>query len=403
MIRSYELRLKPTKTQRIAFDEILRDSRETYNAALSERKEAWKLERKSITLYDQQKELTELRKDPQFAVIGLDIQREPLRRIDRAFKSFFRRCKAGEKPGYPRFKGRDRYTSFAWNRPNLDQTVVRLPNLGHVKFKAHRQWEGIPKQVTIKRVGKKWIGRVACDIGQAPEKCVVSNPVGIDLGVTTLATLSDGSEIQNPRFVRKHATAIERAQKNLARKKRGSKNRLRAKEVARRAYQRMADARKNYCHHVSKQLVETYDLIVHEDLKIGNMTRSAKGTIKDPGKNVRQKSGLNRSIMDAAWGMLIWQIIYKAESAGKWVVPVNPRNTSQMCSVCGAIVRKKLSERLHVCDCGTILGRDHNAAINILALARPVGALSEVRQKDRSDATTCAFGSAARDILREAE
>ncbi len=354
MFRSYDLRLNPTKAQIAAFEHILADSCETYNAALQERRDAWRMQRKSITLYDQQKQITQLRKDPQFAVISVDIQREPLRRVDLAFKAFFRRCKAGDKPGFPRFRSRDRYDSFCWGNSNirLNNGSVVVPNIGLVHFKFHRLAEGTPKQVTIRRVGTKWVGRVACDIGPAPPKVAISNAVGIDLGLTTFATLSDGSEVSNPRFVRKHAQRIALAQKNLARKVRGSKNRVRAKEAARRAYQRMADARKNFCHHVSKALVSKYDLIAHEDLKIANM---AKGR-------------LAKSIMDAAWGQLLFQLAYKAESAGRYVVAVNPRNTSQMCSGCGVLVRKALSERQHVCGCGTNLGRDHNAAINVLAM-----------------------------------
>jgi len=355
MMRSYELRLKPTRAQKEAFARILLDSQETYNACLQERKEAWKLQHKSVTYNDQCAELTQLRKDVQFATIAVDIQREPLRRVDRAFKAFFRRCKSGDKPGFPRFRSRDRYTSFAWHSPRLHGDSVLIPNLGHVRFKAHREITGTAKQVTIKLNGKKWVGRVVCDIGPAPEKCVVSRPVGIDLGLTTFATLSDGSEVQNPRFVRQHAQRIARAQKNLARKKRGSKNRIRAKEQARRAYQRMSDARKNFCHHVSKALVGRYDLIAHEDLKITNMV----------------KGNLAKSILDAAWGQLLFQLSYKAECAGRYIVAVNPRGTTQRCSRCGEIVPKGLADRWHECPhCGLSLNRDHNAALNVLALGR---------------------------------
>jgi putative transposase len=353
MMRSYELRLKPTRKQKEAFARILLDSQETYNAALQERRDAWKLQHKSISLYDQCAELARLREDPQFSVIASDIQREPLRRIDRAFKAFFRRCKSGEDPGFPRFRSVDRYTSFAWHSPRIHGDAVLVPNLGHVRFKAHQEIKGTIKQATIKLVGKKWVGRVTCDIGPAPGKCVVSHPVGIDVGLTTFATLSDGSEIPNPRFIRQHVQRIARAQKNLARKKRGSKNRLRAKEQTRRAYQRMADARKNFCHHVSKALVARYDLIAHEDLKISNMV----------------KGYLAKSILDAAWGQLLFHLAYKAERAGRYVVAVNPRGTTQRCSRCGETVPKGLADRWHECPhCGLSLNRDHNAAINILAL-----------------------------------
>jgi putative transposase len=368
MFRAFKIRLRLTRKQETAFEEILRDSQETYNAALQERRDAWRMEHKNIGYNDQCGELTELRKDPQFAVIALDIQREPLRRVDKAFKAFYRRCKSGEKPGYPRFRSRDRYDSFAWHDPSIRENFLRIPNLGVVRFKTHRDIEGKAKQVIVKRCGQKWTARVICDIGEAPAKVAVSSAVGIDLGLTAFVTLSDGSAIENPRWTRKHEARIAAANRKLALKQKRSKNRLKAKEVLRRAHQRAADARLNYIHHISKWLVSNYDLIAYEDLKIRNMARSASGTVENPGTNVAQKSGLNRSIMDAAWGLLIWCIVFKAEYAGKWAVPVNPRNTSQMCSGCGRIVPKKLSERTHSCECGLVLGRDHNAGINIKQL-----------------------------------
>lgn len=160
MFRSYELRLRPTKAQISAFEEILHDSQETYNAALEERIGAWKLQRKSISYNDQCAELTQLRADPQFAKIAVDIQREPLRRLDRAFKAFFRRLKAKQKPGFPRFRSRDRYDSFSFGAPTVYEGKIKVPNLGWFKFKAHQVLEGFAKTATIKRVGKKWVVRL---------------------------------------------------------------------------------------------------------------------------------------------------------------------------------------------------------------------------------------------------
>lgn len=355
MFRTFQFRLNPNATQAASLDFILRDSCETYNAALQERKEAWKLERKSIGLHEQQCELTELRRDPQFAVIAADIQRDPLRRIERAFAGFFRRCKNGETPGFPRFKPARVYDSFTFggNRPVVREKSIRIPNVGDIRMRGGLEIDGDVKTATVKRCGKKWNVSIVCDIGPAPDRCVVSNPIGIDVGLTDLATLSDGTSIGNPRWTRKHAARIATANRTLALKQRRSNNQLRAKEVLRRAHQRAADARKNYVHHVSKWLVENYDLIAYEGLKIVNMAKNHK---------------LAKSIMDAAWGQLIWQITYKAEKAGRWTVPVNPNGTSQMCSGCGVRVPKTLAVRTHSCACGLTLGRDHNAGLNILRL-----------------------------------
>ena len=361
MLRTFQFRLRPNATQAAMLTRILADNAETYNAALEERIGAWKLQRKSINYRDQQSELTELRKDPAFQWMACDIMRDPLRRVDRAFKAFFARVKRGAKPGFPRWRSRHRYDSFSFSLPTCRERSIKIPNVADIRVKGGRQIEGRAKLCTVKRDGKRWTASVVCDIGEAPEKCVVSKAVGIDVGLTTLATLSDGTVIDNPRLTQKHERRIADANRALARKKRGSRNRLRAREVLRRAHQCAADARLNYIHHVSKWLVQNYDLIAFEDLKIENMARNPH---------------LAKSIMDAAWGLLIWCISYKAESAGRWAVPVNPNGTSQKCSGCGAVVKKKLSERWHSCVCGTELDRDHNAGLNIKGLGMSLAGVS---------------------------
>lgn len=350
-------------------ERILADNAETYNAALQERREAWKLQRKSIKYRDQQNELTELRKDPVFQWIACDIQRDPLRRVDRAMKAFFRRIKAKQKSGFPRFRARQRYDSFAFSLPVCRDRSIKIPNLGDIRAKGGRGIEGRAKVCTIKRDGDRWTASVVCDIGEAPEKRVVSRATGIDVGISTLVSLSDGSQIENPHWTKQQEERIAAVNQALARKTRGSNNRTKAKQALRRAHQAAANARNNYLHHVSKALVANFDLIAHEDLKIENMSRSASGTVENPGKNVAQKRGLNKSIMDAAWGILLYQLRYKAESAGTYVVAVNPRGTSQRCSGCGEVVKKTLAQRIHSCPkCGLELNRDHNAALNIIAL-----------------------------------
>ena len=353
MLRTFQFRLKPNATQATALTRILADNTETYNAALEERIGAWKLQRKSITYRDQQNELTELRRDPAFQWIACDIMRDPLRRVDRAFKAFFRRCKSGAKPGFPRWRSRARYDSFSFgNSVVCRERSIKIPNLGDIRARGGRPIQGIAKLCTVKRDGKRWTASVVCDIGEAPEKVAVSNAVGIDVGLTNFVTLSDGQSIDNPRWTRKHEARIAAANRTLARKERRSKNRIRAREALRRAHQRAADARKNFTHHVSKWLVGQYDLIAFEKLNIKGMVRS----------------NLAKSILDAAWATLIWQIGYKAEKAGIWAVPVNPRGTSIRCSGCGADVPKTLADRQHNCACGVSLDRDHNAALNILRL-----------------------------------
>lgn len=352
MLRTFQFRLRPNATQTAMLTRILADNAETYNACLEERIGAWKLQRKSISYRDQQKELTELRQDPEFQWIACDIMRDPLRRVDRAFKAFFARVKRGAKPGFPRWRSRHRYDSFSFSLPVCRERSIKIPNVADIRAKGGRSIKGRAKLCTVKRYGKRWTASVVCDIGEAPEKVAVSNAVGIDVGLTNFVTLSDGRSVDNPRWTRKHEARIAAANRLLARKERRSKNRIRAREALRRAHQRTADARKNFCHHVSKWLVANYELIAFEKLNIKGMVHGRLG----------------KSILDAAWAQLLYCISYKAEGAGRYAIAVNPRGTSIQCSGCGADVRKTLADRQHVCACGISLDRDHNAALNVLSL-----------------------------------
>jgi putative transposase len=353
MYRSYSLRLRPTKRQQRALEGILALSCDLYNASLAERRDAWNIRREHINYNHQQRELTEIRQDdPDVRAVAADIAREPLRRVDRAFKAFFRRCKAGEKPGYPRFRAKARYDSFTFcNVVRVTTDRLMVPNLGGLRFKTSRTLNGVPKTATVKRQGSRWVARIICDVGPAPEKRMVSVAVGMDVGLTNFVTLSDGTVINNPRWTRQHAERITVANQALALTEKGSNNRKRAVLVLNRAHRRAANARRNFTHHVSKWLVANFDLIAYENLNIKGMVRS----------------NLAKSILDAAWGELIWQTSYKAESAGGWAVSVNPRGTTIDCSDCGEPVHKGLGDRVHRCpQCGLVLCRDHNAAINIL-------------------------------------
>lgn len=355
MLRSYKLRLKPTAKQRASLEGILALSCDLYNGALQERRDAWKISHKNINYNHQQKELTEIRADdPDVRAVAVDIAREPLRRVDRAFKAFFRRCKSGEKPGFPRFRAKARYDSFTFNLPRIRDGVLIIPSFGGLRFKTSQQIQGGGlRTATVVRSGKKWTARIVCDLGPAPEKVAVSNAIGIDLGLTNFVTLSDGTVIDNPRWTRQHANRIAKANQVLARKQRRSKNRLRARAALSRAHQRAAGARRNFTHHVSKWLVSNFDLVAYEKLNIKGMVHSK----------------LAKSILDAAWGELIYQLCYKAEGAGTYAIAVNPRNTTISCSGCGERVPKTLAQRTHSCPtCGLTLDRDHNAAINILNL-----------------------------------
>jgi putative transposase len=373
MIRTYTMNLKVTRKQNEALTRLLGQLSELYNMALQQRRDVYKSHRIFISLNDQQRQLTELRRGvEEYSEFPVDVQRDALIKVDRAFKGFFRRCQSGEKPGYPRFKSRDRYDSFSvgTSRSRYENGILKITKLGYFRVKTRCKIIGKKQlEIRIKRCGQRWQAQVVCDIGPAPNKVSVQSTVGIDLGLTNLVTLSNGTEISNPRWTKQEEERLAEANRDLDRKVRGSNNRARSRERLRRVHKHIVGLRSAYLTGVAKWLVSEYDLIVHEDLKIRNLMRT----------------NLVKSVMDAAWGQLIWRIQCEAEKAGKWVIPVNPRGTTIMCSGCGERVPKTLAQRQHSCSrCGLLLGRDHNAALNIFALGESAareqkGYLSENR------------------------
>jgi putative transposase len=356
MIRTFKYLLDPTVKQRRVLEDWLERCRILYNIALEQRREWWRMARRSLSLYGQQKELTELRgADAVYGVIPIEICRSPLRQLQRAFEAFFRRVKCGETPGYPRFKGRGHFHSFEIGRVSLEGRKVRVPKLGLVKFRKYREMEGCILNIRIGTKTGKWYVAFSCDLGSAPEKKPVSKPIGVDVGLTSFATLSDGTKIDNPRFFRMAEDDLGQRQRILAKKKRGSKGRQQAKLLVQKAHERIRNQRLDFSRKLAADLYRKYDCIVYEDLNIKCLAA---------GK-------LAKSVQDAAWGTFIRILTSKAECAGKWAVPVDPRGTSIRCSSCTKPVVKLLSERIHRCDeCGLVMDRDENAARNILALGR---------------------------------
>ncbi len=311
---------------------------------------------KSVSFYDQCKSLTEIRKDPDYRKTPHQIGARTLKKLDVTFEAFFRRVESGGTPGYPRFKSSNRWDSLDFI-PNLNLTSketnrVYITSLGMVKANIYRPLRGIPKKATVKldSTGKWWVS-ISCDLGQAPPKTTIKKSVGIDLGLTHFAVLSDSSTIENPRFFRQSEKLLANRQRSLFSKKRGSSNRFRAKILVAKAHKKIQNQRLDFFRKLSVNLTNEYDLIAYEDLK---------GMTSGP---------LAKSVHDAAWRMFTDILSCKAESAGKSAVSVNPRNTSQRCSSCHLIVHKDLSVRIHSCPhCGLIIDRDWNAALNILEL-----------------------------------
>ncbi len=357
MRKSYRYRIYPTKSQLSLLEQTLEICREVYNDTLALRKDMWEQEQRSISLYETNKILTQWKKDqPAWKQVHSQVLQNVQMRVDLAFKAFFQRVKAGEEPGYPRFKGKGRYDSFTYPQSGfkLNGNLLSLSKIGVLKVVLHRPIVGTIKTCTIRRSSTgKWYAcfSVEYDPSPAPQKETI---VGVDVGLESFATLSNGEKIENPRFFRSDEKALSKAQRRLSKTKKGTPERKKVRKNVARVHERIAHRRLNFAHQTSRRMVDQYGTIVFEDLAI---------------KNMQKNHCLAKSIADVAWNQFITITENKAEEAGSHVILVNPRNTSQQCSRCGMIVKKTLSDRVHSCPhCGLMMDRDQNAAINIMRL-----------------------------------
>ncbi len=399
-LKAYKYRLYPNKEQAEKLQWMLDRCRELYNSALQERRDAYEMmvkrhpnyydeeTRKHLTTehaltYNQQAtqlpEIKEIRTE--YNEIHSQVLQDVLRRVDKAYKAFFRRVRAGQTPGYPRFQGYGRYDSFTFPQSGFSLTEdnrVCLSKIGTIKVKMPKGKKANPpvgrmKTCTIKREANHWFIVFTCEVEQEVVYHPSEEAVGIDLGLMHFATFSDGSTIENPRHLRQAEHKLKKLQEALARKKRGSKRRRKAAQRVGKAHRHIRNQRKDFHHKEARKLVMAYQTIVFEKLQPANMSKRPKPKQDDATghylpNGASAKAGLNKSILDAGWGMFQQICKNKAECAGSRVLLVSPKYTSQMCSGCGAIVQKKLEERWHQCSCGCSLDRDYNAAINILRL-----------------------------------
>jgi putative transposase len=378
---AYVFRLRPTARQHVAFAACVDAHRELYNAALQERRDAWSYRRTRIRYGDQSAQLTEIRAArPDQAGWSFSSQQATLRRLDKAFQGFFRRVKRREKAGYPRFKGIARFDSVEWPKDGdgarwlPDQKRVYLQGVGQVKVEVHRQVQGRVKTIQIKRQGRRWMLVLSCDDVPANALPATGRQAGIDVGITSFATTSDGEHVNNPRWARVAADQLTAAQQRLARARRGGKNRQAKRETVAARHRKIANQRKDFHHKQARELVARYDVLVVEDLQIANMVRRAK-PVPDPehpgqylANGARAKSGLNRSITDAGWGGFLGILRAKAEDAGRVWIEVDPRHTSDGCENCGHAAREnRVTQAEFVCRCcGHCAQADEHAARNLL-------------------------------------
>ncbi len=355
--KSFQFRLRPTKKQAKALQNQLSECRWLYNELLEQRKVFHEELDVSLSKYQQLMFLPLLKEERSaLAQIHSQVLQNIVDRLDKAFQSFFRRCKAGEKPGFPRFRGMHRYNSFCY--PQSGFAVVgkelKLSKIGSVRIHMHRPIEGKIKTCTLKRNATgDWDVSLSCEV-KACLQALLEEEVGIDVGLETFAVFSNGQEIANPRFFQKGEKALATAQRKLAKEKKGSKERQKKGKAVAKIHEKIRNQRKDFCHKESKKIIDRYQYICVEDLDIKKMVEG---------------SYFAKSITDASWNQFRQFLTYKAVEAGRKLGLVNPAYTSQDCSRCKHREEKKLSERTHCCSqCGYRATRDLNAAQNILAL-----------------------------------
>ena len=350
---TYKFRIYPTKRQIALLDGTLAGCCELYNAALQERRDAWCINRESINFAGQSAQLVEIKQvRPELNGIYSQVLQDTLHRVDKTFKSFFGRVKRKAKAGFPRFRARSRYDSFTYPQLgfSLQGSHLCLSKIGKVKIKLHREIEGQTKTLTIKREAGRWFACFSVEAEVKPLP-VRTESIGIDVGLLSFATLSDGTEIDNPRYYREAQKQLRIAQRKVARRKKGSRRRRKAVQLLQRAHAHVRNRRSDFHHKMSCWLVNEYGLIAVEDLNVKGL---ASGM-------------LAKSVNDAGWSAFIAKLAYKAENAGRELMRVDPRGTSQTC-LCGASTPKTLSQRWHKCSaCGLSANRDHVSAQLILA------------------------------------
>ena len=350
---------------------VLHESARLYNAALAKWREAHRAG-VSVSLYSQYRELTATRAEDKFwGDISIQVGRGVLRRMDRARQAFYRRVKAGETPGYPRYKSSRRWHTIeiadvapAMVKSRGNYQFIRIKGLPEIRLRKGLELpEGTPKALTITLRGRRLFVNLTyvVELGALPDSDVV---VGIDMGVPDSLALSTGERVGR---MRKPNKKLVHARRRLSACKKGSHRWRKRRAVFANQQRRERVRNRNECHRITTDLVRRFGLIAVEDMSVRNMTASAAGTVENPGKNVKQKAGLNRSINEQTWGIIRQQLRYKAEWAGRELIAVDPKFTSQRCSGCGAVSADHMQQKRHNCaECGMIEDADINAAANIL-------------------------------------
>ncbi len=382
--RRVTYRLYPSKGQAAKLAEMLRAHQRLWNGALEQRIAAWRQHRVSIGYVEQCRQLTELREDdPVYGALNAQSSQVTLKRLDLAMQAFFRRVERGDDPGFPRFKALARFRGWGYKThgdgwkllpgERMRHGRLRLSGVGVIPMRGQARTPGEPATLDIRHRRDTWYASVVVECVPVRERGTEEN--GLDWGVESVATLHTGERIENPRFLVKAEAKLTACQREVAKKRKGSNNQRKAVARLAAAHEKVSNQRADFLHQESARLVARSSLIATEELAVRKMTASARGTVETPGRNVRQKAGLNRSILDGAPSAFLAMLRVKAEEAGCEYVEIPTRTVkpSQTCPACGSIRKKALSERVHSCECGCRMPRDQASALVCLRYALRAG------------------------------
>jgi len=358
--KAFQYRIYPTKKQARVLEHQLDECRWLWNHCVGERKTQYEATKTSPRLHDQINSIPNLKESRlSLKIVNAQVLQNVAVRVDLAYQAFFRRCKNGETPGYPRFRGKFRYDSMTF--PQLPSTCeirdgfLRVSKVGSVKVVLHRKMEGKPKTCTIKRTSTgKWFASFSCEV-ERPEPLPYSDEqVGIDVGLTTFATFSNGEKIKRQRFFKADEKELAKVQRKFSKETKGTPERRKRRIPIARVHERIANRRKDFVFKTAKKVIDRYGFIAVEDLEVNRMVENGK---------------YSKSINDVAWSMFFTLLFVKAECAGRTIVRVNPAYTTQTCSGCGHRQKLTIDVRTYKCPhCSLVLNRDHNAALNILKI-----------------------------------
>lgn len=379
--KAYQFRLEPNQAFRQQFQQFSGSCRFVWNKSLALQKERLEQQEKIYSYTDLASQLKEWKQEaPTYFLksIHSQILQQSLKDLDRALWDGL-----NKKKGMPRFKQKGVHDSFRYPQGfKIEANKIYLPKIGWVRFRQSRELEGIPKNVTVSRKGKHWFVAIQVELEIEEPRHPSLSPVGIDMGVTHFATLSNGEVLEPLNSFKKLENQLAKEQRNLARKVKFSNNWKKQKLKIQQIHMRIGNARKDYLHKASTQISKNHAMIVMEDLRIANMSKSAKGTIEEPGRSVKAKSGLNRSILDQGWYSFRQMLDYKQLWRGGELRLVPPQYTSQKCSVCGHTEKenRKIQAGFVCLKCGHSENADLNASKNILAVGTTVTACGDIRR-----------------------